>query len=272
MNIIKRNFFTALRIGAFHSDELFEPMSAFKWRKLLSMADAHEMGGYIARSLADYDCNGITAATAAMLHNYRQQHVDDPTGIPAGATRQSALQNGLLNSRLENIRDNERHAIDTSVESLELLNLIVWNSAHILKSGISLQGIMALGMMLRQKGDRIDFVKTDRWLGKLQLRRMAQLEGSILVAFFGFDTEEVPFLDRCMREAIALTEHELGQHPGQPSYNWHFRQGRSGFLHNDATSTGRTLRHAYRYMGYAPVESISTLLHNFTRSLAEIEE
>lgn len=36
MNIIERNFFRVLRVGAFGDREQVEPMSAWKWRQLLS--------------------------------------------------------------------------------------------------------------------------------------------------------------------------------------------------------------------------------------------
>ena len=37
MDIIKRNFLRTLRSGAFNDIEPFEPMSVFKWNKLLTM-------------------------------------------------------------------------------------------------------------------------------------------------------------------------------------------------------------------------------------------
>ena len=47
MNIIHRNLFRLLRSGAFDEYEELEPMSPFKWRRLLQIADVQGMAPYI---------------------------------------------------------------------------------------------------------------------------------------------------------------------------------------------------------------------------------
>ena len=98
--------------------------------------------------------------------------------------------NSVLRKRLKKIQTEERHHIDASMITLDLLNIIVKNTESILNSGISLKYITEIGSFLRTKGDKVDFVKLDNWLSSLHIQRMAQLEGSILISVFGFDEEE----------------------------------------------------------------------------------
>ena len=90
------------------------------------------------------------------------------------------MHNSFLNRRLAKIQKEEPHVIDTSMETVYLLRLIVSNANAMLSGGISIRGIIQLGQYLRTRGDKVDFVKLDNWLTKLHLQRMAQLEGSVL--------------------------------------------------------------------------------------------
>lgn len=102
--------------------------------------------------------------------------------------------NALQERRRERIVNDERHAIDTSVETLNLLNIIVYNINHIERIGISLPGIISLGKYMRSLGDKVDFVKFDSWTKTLHIRRMTSLMASILVHTMGFEPSELPFL------------------------------------------------------------------------------
>lgn len=106
------------------------------------------------------------------------------------------LLNRWMERRREKIFDNERHAIDTSVETLQLLNIIIYNVVEIETSAISLPGLITLGKYLRTQGHRVDFVKLDTWLQKLHLRRMSSFIASLLIQTLNFEEEELPFLYR----------------------------------------------------------------------------
>lgn len=51
MEIIQRNFFRLLRSGAFADDELLEPMSAFKWRRLYQMVEVQGVADVFLRGV-----------------------------------------------------------------------------------------------------------------------------------------------------------------------------------------------------------------------------
>ena len=226
MHIIYRNLFTKLRIDNFQTQERLEPMSRFKIRKLMAI----------------------------------MKHIAD---MPAG---EIALSNPILNRRLKKIQREEPHAIDTSIETIYLLRIIVSNVNATMNYGMPVRGIIQLGQYLRSRGDKVDFVKLEHWLAKLHIARLAQLQGSVLTSLLGFSKDELPFVKRIERNAIPLTlrsisniERDEAQHAGQdndlPPHN-----------------TRKLLCRNISYLTYAPMETIGNLLSNFSKSLPKIEE
>lgn len=188
--------------------------------------------------------------------------------VPPGEVR---MNNGFLNRRLASILENERHAIDTSIETLHLLRIIVANINGILSNGINLRGIIDMGEYLRTKGDKVDFVKLDRWLSKLRIQKMAQLQGSVLILFFDFEQDEIPYVRHIERGAYKLTLRSL-YYNQQDQEEIKFKQTKSGFVHTTGGTMRKNLRRSMRYIEYAPIETISNFMNNFFRSLSEIEE
>lgn len=231
MDFLQRNLFTQLRSASFGIKEDMEPMTTFKKKKI-----------------------------AQMMQNLKD--------IPTGEVR---LNNGFLNRRLINIQQNERHAIDTSVETVYLLRIIVSNINSILSNGINLRGIIQLGQYLRTRGDKVDFVKLDKWLRKLRIQRLAQLEGSILIKFFDFDKEEFPFVHHVEQGAYKLTLRSL-YYNIKDQEEIKFKQTESGFVRTTGGTMRKNLRRSMRYFSYAPIETTSNFMNNFFRSLSEIEE
>ena len=174
MNFLQRNLFTKLRADNFGIKEEMEPMTTFKKKKI-----------------------------AQMLKN-----VND---VPAGEVK---MNNSFLNRRLSKIQEDERHAIDTSIETIYLLRIIVANVNGMLANGINLRGIIQLGDYLRTRGDKVDFVKLEKWLAKLRIQRIAQLEGSVLITFFDFEQDEIPFVHHIERGAYRQRRctHHGGNH------------------------------------------------------------
>jgi hypothetical protein len=233
MNFIQRNVFKKLRSEYFQSDEALEPMTYFKRQKLEALL------------------NNVTESKEGNI----------------------ALTTPFLKKKLKNIEQTEHHAIDTNIETIELLHLIVSNINATLNYGVSLKGIIQLGEYLRSpKGGKVDWLKLDKWLSKLHLVRMSQLEGSILILFFHFDEEEVPFVHHVEKGANGLTIRSLCNTWEDLTKEWHFRQGSTGFVHNNNKVLWRNLRQSMRYFIYAPIETLFNFLHNFARSLSEIEE
>lgn len=263
MNIITRNFFRLLRSGALNEYEPLEPMSAFKWRRLNQMVHAQHVEAAALKGIKNHQFDEMMN----MPEEIAQQPHSDPTP-PLDAR----LSNHFLNYRLGKIEHTERHAIDTNIDALHVLKIIVANVSSMLNHGTMLSGIIDLGSYLRNKGDKVDFVKLDTWLGKLQLRRMAQLQGSMLMAVFNFEQDELPFVRHEETAAYKLVLRSVTHTASDTAEEWHFRQLSSGFVQNNSSLLRRNLRRSLRYLTYAPLETVSNFFNNFARSLQEIEE
>lgn len=268
MNIIQRNFFRLLRSGALNEFVSLEPMSHYKWQQLGNLV--------VAQGVEPIAVKGMRNHTFDENANFPAGYIDElarRVQLRANAPQPTPhLSNRVLNRRLRKIQKGERHELDASMTTLELLNIIVRNTNHILNRGISLSGISELGSFLRTRGDKVDFVKLETWLKRLHLQRMAQLEGSILIEVFEFDQQEIPFVQQVEKDAYALTLRTLTHAETDNSEEWHFRQRRTGFVENNSRIMRRNLRRSIRYINYAPIETSSNFIHNFAKSLAEIEE
>lgn len=231
MDFLQRNLFTKLRSENFGTQEELEAMTTFKKKKI-----------------------------AQMMKNLNN--------VPSGEV---LMHNSFLNRRLTKIQKEEPHVIDTSMETVYLLRLIVSNANAMLSGGISIRGIIQLGQYLHTRGDKVDFVKLDNWLIKLHLQRMAQLEGSVLITFFNFEQDEIPFVKVVERGAYKLTLRSL-YYNIKDMEDIKFQQSQVGFVHTTGGSMRKNLRRSMRFFGYAPVESASNFFNGFFRSLSEIEE
>lgn len=262
MDIITRNFFRLLLAGALKEKENIEPMSYFKWRRLSQMAYAQHVEKIVKA--------GFEILPEDMWTNTPQGLLDDI--VVEEQNDKLSLNNRLLDKRFHKIEHKELHSIDTNVGALDVLKIIVSTVSTMLNQGIMIKGILALGTYLRSKGDKVDFLKLDKWLGKLHLRRMAQLQGSMLIAVFGFEKDELPFVQREEPAAYNLVVRSVYHTASDTAEEWHFKQNRSGFVTNNSTLLRRNLRRSLRYITYAPLETISNYFSNFTLSLQEIEE
>ena len=269
MNIICRNFFRLIKAGAFYEYEQLEPMSVFKWNSLLTILNKHRALTLAEKALEDSQFD--TSLLPRVFTDKVGEMSEAAPGIDFGL---SHLANTFLDKRLDCIRSGELHAIDTSTEKIEMLDILVFNIHALFTTGITFGFIVSIGQYLRYKGEKVDFVKLDNWLSRLHLRQIAQFEGSILITTLDFDQNEIPFvkqvepssfqmayasLDSSINdmalENLVLTQSALGiVTPGNPR----------AILHN--------LSHCMKFFRFAPIETTSIFLSNISNSLAKIDE
>ncbi len=134
MDIIKRNFFRLLRSGALNEYVTLEPMSNFKWRRLFQLLESQKVESIALKGIKNhqYDTNihipeQLIQALAANTVKEEALAKDTPP----------TLSNRFLNRKLKKIRHDEYHSIDTSTDTLALLDIILFNINHILNYGIS---------------------------------------------------------------------------------------------------------------------------------------
>lgn len=266
-DVIKRNLFRLLRSGAFNEFESLEPMSAFKWDRLIRLVKNQNVVSIVQKGIKNHQYDeGMNLPSTLLTDLFDISDTSQIYQLP------TVMGNTLLNKRLKTIQENERHAMDASIETVKLLNIIVRNTYALLNRGISLHDILELGVFLRTRGDKVDFVKLDSWLLRLHLRRMARLEGSLLISFFQFEQAEIPFVDKIEPRANYLALKTLETSGETMTEEWHFKQSRTGFVRNNSAVFRRNLHRSIRYVRYAPIETVSSFVANFTRSLSEIEE
>ena len=278
MDIIQRNFFKLIRSGAFNDKSTIEAMSSFKWRRLYEIVMFQNVLDYFVRGVNN-NANDKNLNLPAKLIDEIQAKLDLQDEKQSSRQEDdkiigddAELSNKWLNKRYHKIIYNEMHSIDTSTETLRMLQLIVFNTNAMLNRGINLDAIIRLGQFLRNKGDKVDFLKLEKWLSALHLQRMAQLQGSILIAVVGFEKDEIDFVKKEEPVAYKLTIKIISNLVKDTAGEWHFRQNSAGFVQNNGKMLRRNLRRSYKYISYAPIETTSNFINGFIKGLSEIEE
>ncbi|WP_308241406.1 hypothetical protein [Prevotella sp.] len=282
MNIIKRNFLRLLRLGAFGENEVIEPMSKFKWEVIFHIANIHNVVGLIFDGIAKNKENEALIPQDIIL-KYKKILDEEGYGIKSQTTSSipsvqlpdaglSHMCNGFLNARLKRIRENEPQSADASVETLNMLDIIVQATECTMTYGLSFATILRIGIYLRVDGDKIDFVKLENWLRKLNLTRMAQLEGSILIDIFGFEMDEIPFVNKMEPSAHKIAIEALEKPIRIDIEEWKISQKSTIFLANNSKAMMKTVKNCMKYFFFAPVEASSNFLHRFASSLSNLEE
>ena len=282
MNIIKRNFLRLLRLGVFGENEVIEPMSKFKWEVIFHIANIHNVVGVIFDGIAKNKENEALIPQDIIL-KYKKILDEEGYGIKSQTTGSrpsvqlpdaglSHMCNGFLNARLKRIRENEPQSADASVETLNMLDIIVQATECTMTYGLSFATILRIGIYLRVDGDKIDFVKLENWLHKLNLTRMAQLEGSILIDIFGFEMDEIPFVNKMEPSAHKIAIEALENPIRIDIEEWKISQKSTIFLANNSKAMMKTVKNCMKYFFFAPVETSSNFLHRFASSLSNLEE
>ena len=138
MNVLTRNYFRMLRNGAFGENEPMEPMSKYKWEALYRRAEREEVLSYIK---------------------------DDAPHISIN------FEDHTQGRKFRSIAKAEYHAIDTSLDTLDMLNIMLYNIDQTISGHTSLHGIIEMGRFLRKKGDKVDsFEGANNAIGTLVLR------------------------------------------------------------------------------------------------------
>ena len=184
--------------------------------------------------------------------------------------RPDHLTNPILNSKLQDILDDEHSDITTR----HLLLLLISIVRHILNEGMPIRQLLELGLYLRQEGSKVDYQILGKWISSLNLSQMCQLEGQCLILLYGFQTEELPFIQDKKDKRIEAIAQELLEFTNTRSQDWYFSQeADSIFVHNSNTSAMFShVRRSARYFRYFPSESLTNFFASFVHSLSHLEE
>ena len=276
MNIIQRNFFRLIRIGAFEQKEQIEPMSVYKWGQLYQLAVMHDVAGYVYEGLQhckDQFFLHLTDKQWQLWEKTIQEIRKKARNVeeePDEFLRADHLTNPLLNKKLQAILDDEQSDIRTR----QVLLTIIRVSRHILNEGVPIRQLVELGICLRTDGHHADFTTLGKWLKTLQLQQVAKLEASLLMELLGFEKEEIAFAGGKQDKNVEQVAKELIEFPNTRARDFYFLQDAGDvFVHtsNGSAMLGHIHRSA-RYFRYFPSETLTNFFASFAHSLSHIEE
>ena len=115
-------------------------------------------------------------------------------------------------------------------------------------------------------------MKLDNWLEVLHLVRMAQLQGSVLIAVFGFEKDEVPFVHKEEKDAYAMAVRSITNLANDTAEEALEKGSDGEYRSNTSRKLRRNLSRSMRYYGFAPIETASSFLGKIGKSLKEMDE
>ncbi len=163
-------------------------MSPYKWRQLVAAAEQLKVLPYVAMASEQLKgCKPLIPAFYDCLSEPERKVVAEPYNV--GDVH---LFNHWTDKRLEELKEEEMNSRETSDETLMLLDMIVRNAVSMIQKDVDIDGIIALGLYIRQYKEKIDYEKLGRWLSRIGLINMASLMGNMLTLCLHIPQEDVP--------------------------------------------------------------------------------
>ena len=269
MNIIERNFYRLLRVGALHTEEQIEPLSAWKWNRLYQLAEMHDVAAIIYKGIEACRGQFFVQVPEKLLEQWAEAVPHDETSENDLITA-NRLTNPILNRQLQNILDAEGSNIETRTALLHLVGI----ARFIMNAGIPVKRLTELAAFLRQPtAGRIDFSLLESWIIRLKLGAMAQLTAAMLVRLMHFTPEELPFMQPTTEDRMDKQMHEILRQKNSHAEEWYFSQGKDIFIHtSNAAAMLWHVRRSAKYFSYYPTETVTNFFTTFAHSLSHIEE
>ncbi len=243
---ISHNLLLLLREGAFAdvADQQLLPMSQHKWRRLVDAAAELNVLRYVSHGAEMMRGQKYASPTLfAALDKANAAATQELMDISS-----AELYNRWTNRRLEETREEEMNAQDTSDETLTVLDFVVRNAQDIITQDVNVEGIVSMGCHLREQHEKINFEKLDAWFSHIGLVQIASLEGCMLVQSMGFTEDELPFVKR------------------------HFKRAGKQFLNSMTHAFSRHSFSTSTRLDVAMLETVSYHLSSAIRRVTDIEE
>lgn len=279
MNIIERNFYRLLRVGAFGQEEKIEPLSAWKWNRLYQLSEMHNVAPVVFRGIERCKDQFFVQVPEALIqqwsrtveHGTCEEDSDEGDSLPHENDLLVAdhLTNPGLNHKLQDILDSENSNIETRTALLHLLGIV----RFIMNAGIPVKRVIEFGVFIRQSRGKIDYDMLQSWIDRLKLDPMAQLSAIMLVRLFDFTDDELPFMKPVTDEKMEQQIKELFRQKNSHAEEWYFSQGKDIFVHTSNSSAMLWhVRRSAKFFKYYPTETLTNFFASFAHSLSHIEE
>ncbi|MCF0244811.1 MAG: hypothetical protein HUK06_08545 [Bacteroidaceae bacterium] len=274
MQVELSNFLTLLSTGAFDTAPDVQPMSRFKWQRLMQYAKKEGVGEFlvygIQRSIYGQDVlQKEQMKSLEEMYEYKRGIYSGFRNNPKPVTR---FSNQRLRRRMRKVFTDEVHKYDAQMPKLALIDLM----GHFLKEAFygrfSFLDVIRMGLYLRQEGDRVDFNGVDDDISALGLTKTANLVGTILVNMFGFSQDEIQFLKSIDSDYIDVVKHYFDISLSEMSAVRHRERTGSLRVMGAHDHSRISARRGLYYFRYHRCEAISSYFANIGRSITMIEE
>lgn len=275
MQVVIRNFIKLLSAGAFNSNIEIEEMSEFKWKQLLYIAKINKVDDIITSGIIYLENSSDIIIPSKIEEQINKNIFNSKTNVTSFAYNYKQSKNNIkkfsnpyLNKKLNKIIFEEVHCIDTSIDSLTFLTRSIDNVNNLLSAQSYLRDLILYGIYLRECGNKIDFIKIDRWFNVLKMKKIMNLISQYLISYFYFETDEIPFYK--MEGKNVNTKIKL---PFNTTLNQHedtaeTQNESNGLIYN----IPKPNTSMFKYFSYFPIETLSIFCSNIFRSLSNIEE
>ena len=274
MTIDLSNLLSLLSTGAFDTPLEVQPMSRFKWQRLMRYADQEGVGEFlrygIQRSIYGEEILAKEQHISTnQMYEYRRKLYRKFVNKAKPVTRFSSR---ILRNKIENIFHEEVHSYNTQMPKLALLDMI----SHFLKEAftgrISFIDIIQIGLYLRQEGDKVDFNGLDDSIDTLNLKKTANLVGTVLVRVFGFSRDEIQFCKEIDEDYQDLIEHYFNISFNEMIVQRHKKMTNSITVLGAHDYSRISAKRGWHYAKYHRLEAISSLFSNTVSSIKDVEE
>lgn len=200
MQIVTRNFINLLSAGAFNNNVEIEEMSEYKWNQLLYLSKINNVDDIITSGIIFLENNSNIILPSKISELINKKILNKESHFSAieysykkSENRIKKFTNSYLNKKLNKIIYEEVHCIDTSIDTLTFLTKSIDNINNLLSSNSYLRDLIQYGIYLRKYGNKIDFIKIDKWFDILKMKKIMNLIGQYLISYFKFEADEIPF-------------------------------------------------------------------------------
>lgn len=269
MTILERNLFRLLRSGVFGTEELIEPLSAWKWNRLYQLTLMHDVAAWAYQGLQRCSNQFFVQLPQELMDTWSTATTTSDDDEQNEMLLADRLTHPVLNHKLQNILDDEHSNAETRHLLLQLLGI----ARFFMNAGIPVKRITNLGISIRESSRRVDFDQLQTWIDRLQMGQMVQMAAIMLVKLLHFQPDELPFMTAISDEEMERRVTEILQQKNSHAEDWYFSQGKNLFVH---TSNSQAMlwhvRRSARYFKYYPNETFTNFFVSFAHSLSHIEE
>lgn len=266
MDITTRQMFLLLRAGVFGQQDRVEPMSVWKWRKTYQLTVAHGVEAEAYEGLevvsdqffSQIVPDDLRSQWAESADQARRSQREEPAPLPPRLAKSlTAIAEAHPQSKADAMM----------LESLARLACALMNDDYWVRH------LLNLGELVRESGSDVNREQLQKWIRKLGLTRMAQLEGALLMQLAGVQEGELPMPMPRRPDAFSQQVDAIASAIPHGREQLEFQQGKHIFVHtNNANAMVWNARRSMRFFRYSPRESLSQLFSSFARSLTNIEE